>query len=96
MKRVRCFLMLTALTISTHAAASSITPSITGIVSQVNSGSASTQVTIGGHVYTLTAETQQKGTHQTLQPGEVVTLYLAADGHTVIMIQPVVNVPTTP
>ena len=96
MKHVRCFLMLTALTISAHAAASSITPSITGTVSQVSLGSASTQVTINGHAYSLTADTQPNGTHQALQPGEVVTVYLASDGQTVIMIQPVVNDSTTP
>jgi len=96
MKRVRCFLLLAALATSVGAAASSITPSVTGTVSQVSPGSASTLVTINGHAYAMTSDTQPGGTRPTVRAGQVVTAYLAADGKTVILIQPVVTGATHP
>lgn len=90
MKHARCLLLLAALATSVGAMASSITPSVTGTVSRVSPGSASTQLTINGHTYTMTPDTRPEGTRATVKPGQVVTVYLAADGETVIKLQPVV------
>jgi hypothetical protein len=97
MKITRFFITLAACSISLGAMASMVTPSATGTVANVEPRGSTTQVSIAGQSYTVTADTHPKGINQTLKPGQVVTLELAADGRTVLLIQPAAAAhPTNP
>ncbi len=96
--KIACFFItLAAFSISSGVLASMVTPSTSGSVTKVEPRGSTTQVTIAGHTYTLTANTRPNGINQTLKPGQVVTLELAADGRTVLLIQPAAAAhPTNP
>ena len=87
MKLESCLVLLAALAISSGAMASAVAPSVTGTVTGVSPRGTDTQVTMNGHIYTITTQTRSAGATHALQPGQKATFFLSSDGHTVLMTQ---------
>lgn len=96
MKSIICFALTTALTFSGGVAGNAVTPSVSGIVTKVSSAGSKTDFTVNGHVYEANVSTKSNRPAAQWQPGQSVTLFIAADGHTVVMILAPISTATHP
>jgi hypothetical protein len=79
-----------------HAAASAVTPSVTGTVTQVVPSGNVKRITVNGHVYTVTANTKSDSATSSLQAGQTITVLVAQDGNTAMMIRAASSTATHP
>jgi hypothetical protein len=86
MKFAHGFVLSAAIGFGGVAAASSVTPSVTGTVTRVIPSGSVKQITVNGHVYIVSAGTKTDSATNQLQPGQTVTVLLAPDGQNVIMV----------
>ena len=96
MKYTQCLVLMAAIGFAGHAAASAVTPSVTGTVTRVVPSGSVQHVTVNGHVYTVSASTKSDGATTSLQAGQTITLLLAQDGNTAMMIRAASSTATHP
>jgi hypothetical protein len=96
MKYTQCLVLLAATGFASNAAASVVTPSITGTVTQVIPSGSAKRVTLNGHVYTVDANTKSDNATGQLQAGQTVTMLVSPDGTTVMMVHAANSAATHP